>query len=103
MVAYNLLRQRRIAFPVWRRLQEHFRERWFDEVDRRRARGRERTGGPDFYVVRRHRLGSALLELTARLLAGGALTTSKAGQVLGVKPKQVESLMKDVVRYPNAS
>jgi Zn-dependent peptidase ImmA (M78 family)/transcriptional regulator with XRE-family HTH domain len=103
MVAYNLLRRRRIAFPVWNRLQEHFRERWFDEVERRRAQGRERTGGPDFYVVRRHRLGSALLELTARLLAGGTLTTSKAGQVLGVKPKQVESLIRDVVPFPNAS
>ena len=45
--------------------------------------GKEREGGPSYYVVRRHRLGTALVEATARLMAVGALTTSKAGTVLG--------------------
>ncbi len=103
MVAYNLHRRGRISFPVWRGLHEHFRERWFEEVERRRVQTRERSGGPNFYVVRRHRIGSALLGITARLLAGGALTTYKAGQVLGVKPKQVDSLIRDFAPSPNAS
>lgn len=103
MVAYNLHRQLRINFSDWRRLDEHFRQRWFEEVETRRVQNRERPGGPDFYVVRRHRVGSALIELTSRLLAGGTLTTSKAGQVLGVKPKQVDSLIGDFAPFRHAS
>lgn len=103
MVAYNLHRKGKISYGSWRNLHEHFRHRWFEEVERRRAQGRERSGGPDFYVVRRHRVGSALLELTARLLAGGTLTTSKAGQVLGVKPKQVDTLIGELVTFRHAS
>jgi len=103
MVAYNLHRQHRISFSTWRQLHEYFRQRWFDEVESRRLQGRERSGGPNFYVVRRHRIGSALIELTARLLAGGTLTTSKAGRVLGVKPKQVDSLIGDIPPFRHAS
>ncbi len=103
MVAYNLHRRGRISSHVWRGLHEHFRQRWFEEVERRRVQSRQRSGGPDSYVVRRHRIGSALLGITARLLAGGTLTTYKAGQVLGVKPKQVDSLIRDFAPFPNAS
>ncbi len=103
MVAYSLHRRQRISFASWQRLHDHFRERWFEEVERRRVQSRARAGGPNFYVVRRHRLGPALLELTARLMAGGALTTSKAGRVLGVKPKQVQSLIGDYGPMGHAS
>lgn len=103
MVAYNLHRQEMISFANWRLLHEHFRQRWFDEVERRRIQGREASGGPDFYVVRRHRIGNALLEITARLMAGGALTTSKAGQVLGVQAKQVDPLIGEYAPFRTAS
>ena len=43
-------------------------------------------GGPSFYVVRRHRVGQRLLRLTCRMLASGALSTTKAARILGVKP-----------------
>ncbi len=103
MVAYALYRQHRISSPVWLQLHEHFRQRWFEELERRRIRDRERPGGPDYYVVRRHRIGPALIELTARLLAAGTLTTSKAGQVLGVKPKQVVSIIGESPLFRHAS
>ena len=103
MVAYHLHRQEMISFANWRLLHEHFRQRWFDEVERRRIQGREASGGPDFYVVRRHRIGNALLEITARLMAGGALTTSKAGQVLGVQAKQVDPLIGEYAPFRTAS
>jgi hypothetical protein len=59
----------------------------------RRERERESEGGPSYYVVRRHRLGPALLEFARRTLSGGVLTPTKAGKILGVKPRNVEPLL----------
>lgn len=93
MVAYKLHRIGGLSAGKWGALSEFFRERWFAERERRRDRARETESGPNYYVVRRHRLGSALVELTARLMATGALTTAKAGAVLGVKPKNVPGVI----------
>jgi hypothetical protein len=43
--------------------------------------------------VRRHRVGSALLGLVRRSLDDGTITYTKAGRVLGVKPRNVEPLL----------
>jgi Zn-dependent peptidase ImmA (M78 family) len=50
-------------------------------------------GGPSYYVVKRHRLGRALLVLVANSLAEGFLTHTKAGRVLGVNPRNVDPLI----------
>lgn len=93
MVAYKLLRLGRIQRSVWQRLRNHYRELWHARRQLDRLEARARAGGPDYYVVRKHRIGHALIELTGRLMRSGALTTSKAGLVLGVKPKQVEAFI----------
>jgi len=93
MVAYRLHRLGHISSGAWRQLSQHFRDRWLAQQHRRRERGLEAGAGPDYYVVRRHRLGSGLVEVTARLMFAGALTTSKAARVLGVKPKNVGTLL----------
>jgi Zn-dependent peptidase ImmA (M78 family) len=83
MVAYNLLRARRIDGALYRRLANRFDE------DRREFPQRAGKGAPDYYVVRRHRVGQGLLNLVDRMIADGALTTTKAGKVLGVKPTAI--------------
>lgn len=83
MVAYNLLRERLIDAAMYRRLADRFDE------DRREFPQRAGKGAPDYYVVRRHRVGQGLLSLVDRMVAGGALTTTKAGKVLGVKPTAI--------------
>jgi Zn-dependent peptidase ImmA (M78 family) len=93
MVAYKLLRKGIIEVDRWRQLSGYFRARWLEARERQRARSRSEAGGPSYYVVRRHRLGDGLVGLTARLMGAGALTTSKAGRVLGVKPKNVQALL----------
>lgn len=93
MVAYKLYRRGTIEMELWLQLSRHFRDRWLEDREYRRVRSRGTSGGPDYYVVRRHRLGAGLVQLTARLMAAGALTTSKAGRVLGVKPKNVQTLI----------
>lgn len=90
MVAYRLFRAGKIGEPAWRDLTARFREEWLAQ---RAARGERRGTGPDYYVVRRSRLGSALLHFTARHLNGGTLTPTKAGKVLGVKPRNVVPLL----------
>ena len=50
-------------------------------------------GGPSYYVVKRHRLGHALLDLVKNSLGEGFLTYTRAGQVLGVKPRNVDPLI----------
>ena len=41
----------------------------------------------------KHRLGSGLVELASRLMASGALTTTKAGRVLGVSPRNAHTIV----------
>ena len=57
----------------------------------RREQERVKGSGPSHYVVRRHRLGSALLDLAKRMMDSGALTTSKAARILGVKPAAMQA------------
>ena len=65
----------------WRREREKSRE---DQAD---------AGGPSYYVVRRSRLGTALLNVVRRGLQSDALTHTRAAKVLGVNPVSVGPLL----------
>ncbi len=94
MVAYKLYRTGAVDFERWKLLSETFRKMWIAQRNERRAKAREqKTGGPTYYPVRRHRIGKALLELISSMMRAGAITTSKAGKVLGVKAKNVQTLI----------
>ncbi len=93
MVAYKLFRTGRIARPMWTKLNEHFRNEWLALKARQAEKQKGVEGGPSYYVVRRHRVGDALLGLMRRALDEGAITYTKAGRVLGVKPTNVEPLL----------
>ena len=93
MVAYKLHRRNVLDRQTWIHLSARFRDEWLANRNDRRRRTREQTGGPSYYVIRRHRVGSALVGLVRRMLDAGALTTTKAGKVLGVKAKNVRSLI----------
>ncbi|MBV8820302.1 MAG: ImmA/IrrE family metallo-endopeptidase [Acidobacteriaceae bacterium] len=91
MVAYRLLRVNGISVGTWRQLAAHFREEWI--TSRERDMTEKPEGGPSYYVLRRHRLGNALVDFVRRTLAEGAISRTKAGQVLGVKPRSVDPLI----------
>jgi Zn-dependent peptidase ImmA (M78 family) len=93
MVAYRLYRVGAIDQGMWRRLSNAFRNKWLEERRKQRERTRDEEAGPDPNVVRAHRLGDGLLELVGRMMNAGALTTSKAGMLLGVKGKQVQAVL----------
>jgi Zn-dependent peptidase ImmA (M78 family) len=92
MVAYKLFRSNMINENRWREFNSQFQQVW-QETRKRKDKDKKDGRGPDFYVVRRHRLGKALIELMRRSLAEGAITHTKAGQALGVKPRNIEKLL----------
>lgn len=57
---------------------------------RYRAPARESEGDPSYYVVRRRRVGPGLLSFTRRMVDSGALSSTKAAKVLGVKFKRAD-------------
>jgi len=92
MVAYNLHKQGVIGQALWQQLVIIFEK---DRIElEKRLKATERKGsGPNYYTVRRHRLGPALLGLTSRTLRSGILSPTKAGIILGIKPRNVQRLL----------
>ena len=93
MVAYKLLRTGMVGKTAWEHLNGYFTQQWLRRKQREAEKNKEVEGGPNYYVVRRHRVGSALLGLVRRSLDDGNITYTKAGHVLGVKPRNVEPLL----------
>jgi len=94
MAAYRLFRSRLIRRDLWQSLSDRFREEWSAARSQAKAEQAAKESGPDYYTVRRHRLGAALVSLVDRSLAEGALTYTKAARVLGVNPRSVEALIR---------
>ena len=94
MVAYRLKRTGKIETPVYRDLISDYASRWQRQRRRQRERNRERDGAPSAYVIRRSRLGRALLDVVQRTLRDNVLTHTKAAKLLGVKPGAVEPLLR---------
>jgi Zn-dependent peptidase ImmA (M78 family) len=93
MLSYRLLRAGMIARSLWAVLHNHFTEEWVLYKQHQADKQRAEESGPSYYVVRRHRVGPALLGLVRRSLDEGVITYTKAGRVLGVKPRNVEPLL----------
>jgi Zn-dependent peptidase ImmA (M78 family)/transcriptional regulator with XRE-family HTH domain len=99
MVAYKLYRYGSIEFGKWRALSNIFRERWLQGRDEKHKDKKDQDGGPSYYLIRRHRVGTALINFIDRMMTSGALTTTKAGKLLGVKAKNVQHLI-EITRMP---
>ena len=93
MVTYKLYRMGTIDFESWKLLSESFRRMWIAQRNERRIKAREQESRVPYYPVRRHRIGKALLEVVSAMMRAGAITTSKAGKVLGVKAQNVQTLI----------
>ena len=95
MAAYRAFRSGAISEKAWRSLDDRFRQEWLESQQVTKAKA---EGGPSYYVVRRHKLGAALLDLVSNSLKDGSLTYTKAGQILGVKPRNVDPLVRSAVK-----
>lgn len=93
-VAYRLFRTGNIDKALWEKLRDHYRQQWREQRDINRARNQKKDSGPNFYVVKRHNLG-ALVNLVQRFTYSGALSTTKAGMLLGMRPLKVHNIFSD--------
>jgi hypothetical protein len=92
MVAYKLLRVDIITQTRWRELDKHYADEW-NAAQAQPGSKERKEGGPSYYIVKRHRLGHAVVDLVKNSLAEGFLTYTRASQVLGVKPRNVDPLI----------
>jgi len=90
-IAYRLYRRGDIDMPLWDSLRKYYRSKWLENRQIVREKNKQKEGGPSYYVVKYYKLG-ALVELVQRLTYSGALTTTKAGMLLDVKPLKVHQL-----------
>lgn len=96
MVSYALLKLDIIDEALWNDLRRSFRQKWLDLKAAIRAKAKKKNGAPSYYQVRQHRVGTALIVFVSRMLASGSLSSTKAGKVLGVKPRNVYELTQRV-------
>jgi len=92
MVAYLLLRAKKIDSNRYSNLDDHFYRAWLKSKEKKtdkEVQGR----GPNRYVVLRHRLGPALVGLARQYLETGSLSPTKASSLLGVKPSSVRTFL----------
>ena len=94
MLTYGLYKNGNISQEDWQYLDGKLREMWIAERKRDKEIQKTKGSKPTYYVVRRHRLGSAILAFAARSLDAGTLSPSKAAMVLGVSPRGVFPLLK---------
>ncbi len=93
MISYKLFRNKMISKDYWERLSKQFRELWQKNRSAQRKKMRESESGPSYYIIHRQHIGASLINLVQRMMAIGALTTSKAGKVLGVKATNVQNII----------
>lgn len=94
MAAYRLFRLGLLPIEIYRDLSAAFAARWRAVRQKQKEEAKDNEGGPSYYVVKRFKLGNALVDVVRRTLRDNLLTHTKAAKVLGVKPSSVERLVR---------
>ncbi|MCU7928872.1 MAG: ImmA/IrrE family metallo-endopeptidase [Candidatus Thiodiazotropha sp. (ex Dulcina madagascariensis)] len=90
-VAYRCLQSELISKNLWFDLSNYYHKQWIEARRLEKEKGRNSEGGVNQNIVRRSYLGE-LVNFVQRMNFSGALSTTKAGVVLGVKPLKVQNL-----------
>ncbi|WP_407528421.1 ImmA/IrrE family metallo-endopeptidase [Methylobacterium oryzisoli] len=92
-VAYRLHLIGVLSQSTWEAVSQAFRDEYLTDRVRQKERDKASDGAPDYYVVRRHRIGAPLLDLVRRTLEEGNITPTRAAKILGVKARNVGTLV----------
>jgi len=95
MVAYKLCRADFITYDRFKEFKMAFKADYLKYKAAQKLKAKEKEGGPTYYVTKKHRVGNGLINLVARMMYGGAITTTKAGRVLGVRPQNVPGVIEN--------
>lgn len=90
MVAYRLLETGVIDAYQWKELADKFRGEW---LHNKKVQKDDSSGGPSYYIVKRHKLGKPIVDLISRSIGDGSITHTRASRILGVAPRNVEPLI----------
>lgn len=90
-IAYRLYQRGGIDKDLWIQLRDFYHKQWDNQRKKEKSKHKEQEGGPNYYVLRQHKLG-ALVRLVQRFTYSGALSTTRAGMLLNVKPLKVHRL-----------
>lgn len=90
-IAYRLYRRGDIDKDLWTQLRDFYYQKWIDQRDKEKIKNQLQEGGPSYYVMQQYKLGS-LVGLVQRFTYSGALSTTKAGMLLNVRPLKVYRL-----------
>lgn len=93
MISYNLWLDGKINYETWESLRSEFAKQRAARATKERERNKQMDGGPDYYRLRRHQLGNALVDLARYAVSANVLTPSKAAVVLGVAPRSVYPML----------
>ena len=92
MAAYRLMRTGQIDKDIYNGLLAIYSKKW---LAARKKEKEGRSGAPHPIVVKKHKLGTALINIVKQTVREGELTYTKAAKVLGVKPHSVEPIISD--------
>ncbi len=90
-ITYRLYLSGGIDKDLWIQLRNFYHKKWDDQRKKEKLKHKEQKGGPSYYVLRQHKLG-ALVRLVQRFTYSGALSTTRAGMLLNVRPLKVHRL-----------
>ena len=93
MISYNLWLDGKIDYETWESLRSGFARQRAARAAQESERNKQMSGGPDYYRLRRHQLGNALVDLARYAVSANVLTPSKAAVVLGVAPRSVYPML----------
>jgi Zn-dependent peptidase ImmA (M78 family)/transcriptional regulator with XRE-family HTH domain len=96
MAAYRLSRDRKIDTDTYSEVVRFLADQWRRQRSLEKEKSPNNDGGPNYYIVRRHRLGESLLRFVGQGLRADAVTHTTAAKILGVKPSSVEPLLSTV-------
>jgi len=94
-ISYRLYKKGDINKQLWNSLRDFYYKKWIENRETIRIKSKDKEGGPSYYVVKQYKLGT-LVGLVERLTFAGALTTTKAGMLLDIKPIKVHKLFQSV-------
>lgn len=96
MAAYRLWRTNKTDAETYSAAVRLLAERWRLHRQREKDKTKGDDAGPNYYTVRRHRLGEALVQFVGRSLRAEAVTYTTAAKVFGVRPAAVEGVLAGV-------
>lgn len=93
MVAYKLHRAGAYGFERFQEIAAAYRKDFQDRKEKEKRRKSDGDSGPNYYIVRKHRVGATLVRFVDRMMNEGYLSATKAGRVLGVGAHNVHRLI----------